>query len=117
MANEKTAKAPNYTAEQTAELVQAYVAAPTAETIAAFAEKLGKNARSVIQKLVREGVYQKKEYVTKKGEKPQKKDETAHAIAMILGMNEADADSLTKANKSALEKIFHALANSKPIEE
>lgn len=117
MANEKTAKAPNYTAEQTAELVQAYTANPTAETISAFAEKLGKNARSVIQKLVREGVYQKKEYVTKKGEKPQKKDETASAIGAVLKLSEADVESLTKANKSALEKIFHALANSKPIEE
>ena len=114
---EKTEKPVNYTPEQTAELVQAYVANPTAETVATFAEKLGKNVRSVIQKLVREGVYQKKEYVTKRGEKPQKKDETASAIGAVLKLSEADVDSLTKANKSALQKIFHALANSKPIDE
>ena len=111
---EKTEKPVNYTPEQTAELVQAYVANPTAETVATFAEKLGKNVRSVIQKLVREGVYQKKEYVTKRGEKPQKKDETASAIGAVLKLSEADVDSLTKANKSALQKIFQII-NIPPI--
>lgn len=117
MATEKTVKAPNYTAEQTAALVADYSANPVETTVNEWAEKLGKSTRSIVQKLVREGVYKKKEYVTKKGEKPQKKDETAHAIGLVLKLTEADVESLTKANKSALEKIFEALANSKPIDE
>ena len=36
--------------------------------------------------------------------------------AFDLKLTEAEIDSLTKANKTALEKIFKALANSKPLE-
>lgn len=112
MANAKTV---NYTEEQTAEMVAAYEKNPTAETVAFFAEKFGKTAKSIIAKLSREKVYVKKEYKTKTGEKPQAKDKTAEAIGNILKFTEAETDSLTKANKSALEKIFAAIANSKPI--
>ena len=111
MATVKTA----YTPEQTIELVDAYKVNPTPETVAEFAEKFGKTVKSVIAKLSREGVYQKKEYVSKTGEKPEKKDSVADAIGAILKMTESEIDSLTKANKTALQKIFTALANSKPI--
>ena len=47
----------NYTEQQTKEMVAQYEAAPTKETVVAIAEKLGKNTRSVIAKLSREGVY------------------------------------------------------------
>jgi len=109
-------KTVNYTAEQTAELVSAYVSAPTQETVAMFAEKLGKSVRSVVAKLSREGVYQAKTYVAKTGEKPVKKDSMADAIGAVLKLNEAEIESLTKANKTALAKIFSALANSVPID-
>ena len=111
-----TAKTVNYTPEQTAELKAAYVAAPTAETVAMFADKFGKTVKSIVAKLSREGVYKKAEYVTKTGEKPVKKDTHADAIGAVLGLTEAETESLTKANKTALVKIFKALANSKPIE-
>jgi response regulator RpfG family c-di-GMP phosphodiesterase len=111
----KTAKPVNYTAEQTAEMVSTYVAAPTAETVEALALAMGKTVRSVVAKLSREKVYVAKEYKTKTGEAVQKKDETADAIGAVLKMTEAEIDSLTKANKTALVKIFAALANSKPI--
>lgn len=106
-----------YTAEQSAELVAAYKAAPTVETVETFAVKFGKTVKSVVAKLSREGVYQKKEYVSKTGEKPVKKDSTADAIGAILGLSENDTSSLAKANKVALAAIFKALANSKPIDE
>lgn len=111
MATVKTA----YTTEQTVELVEAYKALPTQETVVAFAEKFGKTVKSVIAKLSREGVYQKKEYVSKSGQKPEKKDSVADAIGAILKMSDGEIDSLAKANKTALQKIFTALANSKPI--
>jgi hypothetical protein len=111
-----TVKTPNYTPEQTAAMRAAYVANPTKETVQALAEQLGKTARSIVAKLSREGVYKAAEYVSKSGEKPVKKDQHADAIGAILGLTENEADSLAKANKTALEKIFRALANSRPID-
>lgn len=107
-----TAKAVNYTPEQTAQIVNAYKNGDTVESIA---EALGKSVRSIVAKLSREGVYQKKVYKTKTGEAVVKKDAHAEAIGAILKLAENDVDSLTKANKSALRAIFEALANSKPL--
>jgi len=95
-------KTVNYTPEQTAQIVADYQAGVTVEAIALT---LGKSARSIVAKLSREKVYQKKTYVTKTGESVVKKDEFADFIAQALGLSEADADSLTKANKTALAKI------------
>lgn len=108
-------KAVNYTPEQTMQLVEAYKANPTEATVKQFAELLGKSVRSITAKLSREGVYQKKQYVSKTGEKPVKKDAHADAIGAILKLPENDVESLTKANKTALKAIFEALANSRPI--
>lgn len=108
----KSEKTVNYTAEMTTKLVDAY---KSGESVEKLAEMFGKTARSIIAKLSREGVYVKKEYKTKTGETPIKKDVTADAIGAILSLSEGEIDSLTKANKTALKKIFAALANSKPI--
>lgn len=97
-----TAKTVNYTPEQTAKMVADYQAGTTVESIA---EALGKSVRSVVAKLSREKVYIAKTYTTKTGEAVVKKDEFADYIAQALGLTEADADSLTKANKTALAKI------------
>lgn len=97
-----TAKTANYTAEQTAAIVADYQAGVTVETIA---QTLGKSVRSVVAKLSREGVYRKKTYTTKTGEAVVKKDAWADYIGQALGMSEADTESLTKANKTALAKI------------
>lgn len=105
MATIKTA----YTPEQTTALVEAYKASPTTETVAAFAETFGKSVKSVVAKLSREGVYQKKEYTTKAGAAPVKKEALADELQAAFGLSEAEADSLTKANKSALLKILAKL--------
>ena len=107
-----TSKSVNYTPEQTMQIVADYQAGVTVETIA---ENLGKTVRSVVAKLSREKVYVAKAYVTKTGQAVVKKDAHADAIGAILKLTEAETESLTKANKTALEKIFSALANSKPI--
>lgn len=108
----KAEKPVNYTPEQTAKMLADYAAGASAETIA---QELGKTVRSVIAKLSREGVYKAKEYVTKNGEPSVKKDQHADAIGKILNLTEPETESLTKANKSALRKIFEALAQSVPI--
>ena len=113
MATEKT---PNYTEAQTVAMKATYTASPTQETVKKLAEEMGKTTRSIIAKLSREGVYKAKEYVSKTGEKPVKKDAHADAIGAILRLSEGEIESLTKANKTALVKIFTALAQSKPID-
>ncbi len=100
------------TAEQTTKMVADYAAGVAVETIA---ESMGKTVRSVVAKLSREKVYVAKTYVSKTGAPVVKKDAHADAIGAILKMTESEIESLTKANKTALEKIFSALANSKPI--
>jgi hypothetical protein len=109
---EKTSKTVNYTEAQTTKMVADYAAGVTVEAIAS---ELGKTVRSVVAKLSREKVYKAKEYKTKTGAPVVKKDAHADAIGAILKMTESEIESLTKANKTALEKIFSALANSKPI--
>jgi hypothetical protein len=99
-------KTVNYTPEQTLKIVSDYQAGETVETIA---QEMGKSVRSIVAKLSREGVYRKKEYVSKTGERPVSKDVQADAIAAILQLSESDAESLTKANKSALAAILKAL--------
>ena len=112
MTTSTTVKAVNYTPEQAAKMVSDYLAGVTVEAIAL---ELGKTVRSVTAKLSREKVYVAKTYTTKAGEKAVKKDETADAIGAVLMLTEAETESLTKANKTALVKIFAALANSKPV--
>ena len=110
-----TEKVVNYTEAQTEQMRAAYVAAPSKETVDSLAATLGKTTRSIVAKLSRMGIYQKPEYVTKSGAKPEKKDTTADAIGLVLGLTENDTSSLAKANKTALQAIFKALANSKPL--
>ena len=102
----------NYTPEQTAQIISDYQSGLSVEIIA---DNLGKTVRSIVAKLSREKVYIKKEYKTKNGLSPVKKDIHADAIGAILRLPENDIESLTKANKNALKVIFEALANSKPI--
>jgi hypothetical protein len=106
-----TVKATNYTVEQTQKMTADYLSGVTTEQIAL---ELGKSLRSVVAKLSREKVYVAKTWTSKNGEKSVKKDETADAIGAVLLMTEAEIESLTKANKTALQKIFAALANSVP---
>jgi hypothetical protein len=107
-----TAKTVNYTPEQTQKIINDYQAGVSVETIA---DNLGKTVRSIVAKLSREKVYIKKEYKSKTGETPIKKDIHADAIGAILRLPENDIESLTKANKNALRVIFEALANSRPV--
>ena len=97
-----TTKTVNYTPEMTARMVADYQAGVTVE---AMAEALGKTVRSVVAKLSREKVYQAKTYKTKSGDAVIKKDTVADYIGEALGLSEADTESLTKANKTALKAI------------
>lgn len=93
----------NYTPEQTTALVADYRAGVAVEAIAAG---LGKSVRSVIAKLSREGAYVAKVRTTKTGDAIVKKDTLVDALQMHFGLTDAEADSMTKANKTALVKIL-----------
>lgn len=110
-----TAKTVNYTPEQESQMKLEYVASPTPQTVAKLAAMFGKTTRSVIAKLARLEVYQKPE-TESKSDSGAKKAELAKAIGLVLQMSEPEYESLEKAGKQALEKIFKALANSKPLE-
>lgn len=99
----------NYTPEQTAELLAAYVANPSKVTVESFAVKFGKTTKSVIAKLSREGVYVKAERTTKAGEPVVKKDEMVELIAGKMGVASEMLEGLEKAPKAALKLIFAAL--------
>ena len=109
-----TAKTVNYTPEQTVKMVADYLAGVT---VADMAAAMGKTTRSVIAKLSREKVYKAKEYVTKTGETVVKKDALADKMAEVFGLTEAEADSLTKANKTALKKILDKVSIVWPVSE
>lgn len=97
----------NYTQEQTLQIVEGYQAGQSVEVLAS---QFGKSVRSVIAKLSREGVYKAKVYVTKNGEAPIAKDVLADKIGVLVGLSEPEVDSLTKANKGALEKILRKVS-------
>lgn len=99
------AKTVNYTAEMTAELVSAYVANPTADTVSEFAVKFGRSVKSIVAKLSKEQVYVKAVRVTKTGDAVVKKEELADMLSARFGLTDSEADSLTKANKTALRKM------------
>lgn len=104
MATDKTV---NYTEAQTTELVQAYVATPTDETVKSFAEKFGKTTRSIVAKLAKEKVYVSK--AKEAGKRDMLKSEMITKIATLVGKSEEQLESLEKATGVALRAVIEAL--------
>ena len=105
--SEKTMATANYTEQQTKEMVAQYEAAPTKDTVVAIAEKLGKNTRSVIAKLSREGVYKAQPRTTKAGEPVVLKQELVNVIQEHFG---DEFPSLVKASKVDLQKLIDKIS-------
>ena len=106
MATTKITKAVNYTDVQTVKLLALYAEGNTTEAIA---NALGKNVRSIVAKLSREGVYKAKAYVSKSGADVTAKSELAEKICAKANLPLDMADSISKANKQALVGILSAL--------
>jgi uncharacterized protein (DUF2344 family) len=66
--------------------------------------------RSVRAKLASMGLYKRKEYVNKQGEKPVKKEEYVERIAKLLGKDVELLESLEKVNKNVLKMLEAALS-------
>jgi DNA-directed RNA polymerase specialized sigma subunit len=101
-----------YTKEITDRLVQQYKAGVSVEELA---QELQVPTRSIIAKLSSLEVYQKKQYLNKRGEIPVKKSEYIERIAKLLNMNLELLESLEKVNKGVLEVIERELSkNNRP---
>lgn len=109
----------NYSPEQEArmmEFAKANGGKLNQDGAAILAAEMGRTLKSVVAKLSRLGAYQAKAYVRKDGTAVVSKDEFADGIGRILRLDTGSVESLTKANRKALETIFNALATSRPID-
>ena len=100
----------NYTDEQTAKMVGAYLDVPTRETVDKLAEEYGRSTKSIIGKLSREGVYRREVYVSKTGESPITKVEIVSNIAESLGLENSALAGLEKSPKASLRSLEKAVA-------
>lgn len=101
-----------YTKEITDRLVQRYREGVSVDQLA---QELQVPTRSIIAKLSSLEVYQKKQYLNKRGEVPVKKSEYIERIALLLNMNLELLESLEKVNKGVLEVIERELSkNNRP---
>ena len=102
-----------YTKEITDRLIAEYGKEPTTSKVQELAQELSVPERSIIAKLSSLGVYQKKQYLNKRGEVPTKKSEHIENIAKLLNMNLELLESLEKVNKSVLLALERALSDPK----
>ena len=100
MADKK--RTPNYTDAQVNTMVADYSEAPTKLTVERLARELHKTPRSIIAKLVREGVYKAQPRVTKTGAPIIRKSELVAQIQDNLGVQ---VPTLEKASKADLERL------------
>ena len=105
----------NYTEQMTSKMVATYTANPCRETVDALAKELGKNTRSVIAKLSREGVYQKQVYKTKTGEVPMTKQELVSQMAEFLDIDSSKIMGLEKAPKQDI-KFLNEIVSKRILE-
>lgn len=99
-----TDKTVNYTAEQTVALVNRYNAG---EAVEALATAYGKSVKSVVAKLVREGVYKSKAKAKGEGTGRVTKAKLVQDLAYQCGVEASVLESLEKASTEALQ-VLHA---------
>jgi len=107
-------KAVNYSDADVAQMTETYLAATDADSrkaaVASIAKELGKNVKSVIAKLSREGVYVKLAKVTKTGKAVTRKEDIVKSLASQLDLDFANIKSLGKATKADLETLLEAVS-------
>ena len=96
---------PNYTDAMVNSMIGKYTTCPSVETVAHLAKEFGKTKRSIIAKLVREGVYKATPRVTKTGAPVVRKAQIVADIMSALGATVV-LPSLEKASKADLEQLL-----------
>ena len=104
--NSQAVRVPNYTDAMVARMIATYEANPSLDTVAQLSVDMGKNKRSIIAKLVREGVYQAAPRVTKAGAPIVRKADLVCQIENHFGTT---MTSLVKASKSDLQRMVDAI--------
>ena len=92
-------RTPNYTDEMVEQMVADYQENPTKDTVAVLARQFQKTTRSIVAKLVREGVYVAQPRTTKTGAPVVRKSEIVAEIQTELGVT-SGLPSLEKASKA-----------------
>jgi|TARA_B110000967_G_scaffold113592_1_gene116193 hypothetical protein len=93
----------NYTDAMVQQMVLQYTGNPTPDTVAVLSKEFNKTTRSIVAKLVREGVYIAQARVTKTGAPVIRKAEIVSQIQELLGV---DMPTLEKASKYDLESLL-----------
>lgn len=104
-----------YDLETTKKLVEMYQSGVSVQDISMTLSLIANEPvpeRSIIAKLSSLGVYKKKEYLTKRGEVPVKKEEYIDRIAKLLDVNSEFLESLEKVNKAVLALISTKLGDT-----
>jgi|TARA_R110002167_G_scaffold12722_1_gene53831 hypothetical protein len=100
-------RTPNYTDEMVNAMVADYQSNPSKDTVTKLASEFNKSTRSIVAKLVREGVYQAAPRVTKTGAPVVRKSEIVAQINEALGI---ELLTLEKASKQDLEVLLTAIS-------
>jgi hypothetical protein len=90
-------------------MIGQYTANPSRDTVNALARQFNKNPRSIIAKLVREGIYQAAPRVTKTGAPIVRKAAMIADITAELGLANNSLASLEKTSKADLQKLLEAI--------
>lgn len=98
-------RTPNYTDEMVDAMVAEYTANPTKDTVVSLSREFNKTTRSIVAKLVREGVYVAQPRTTKTGAPVVRKSEIVAEIQTELGAP-AGFPSLEKASKADLQNLL-----------
>jgi pantoate kinase len=97
----------NYTEEMVDAMVADYQANPTPDTVAALATEFNKSTRSIVAKLVREGVYKAQPRAVAAKVAVVRKADLVATINEALGV---ELETLSKASKADLEKLVAAVS-------
>jgi len=100
-------RTPNYSDEMVHSMVADYQDNPSKDTVEKLASEFGKTTRSIVAKLVREGVYQAAPRVTKTGAPVIRKAELVAQIQEVLGV---EFSTLEKVSKQDLELLLSRVA-------
>jgi pantoate kinase len=102
-----TEVAKNYTEEMVDAMVADYQANPTPDTVAALATEFNKSTRSIVAKLVREGVYKAQPRAVAAKVAVVRKADLVATINEALGV---ELETLSKASKADLEVLVAAVS-------
>jgi hypothetical protein len=102
-------RTPNYTDEMVDAMVADYQDNPTKDTVVKLSTKFGKTTRSIVAKLVREGVYVAAPRVTKTGAPVVRKADLVVQIQNAVGQ---ELPTLEKASKADLQLLLDSVVGN-----